>query len=405
MVATEGCFATTDGTATTCRRLPSSRLAQAYLKSPKQMIAARGNSVGRRLVPSGCVSPRFATILAGWYLAACLAFPAPTAAQPLPRGQFYSETGGDSPRPDDGFLVADRPGFGFTSGRNFVRFWSEFQRHGGVPILGYPASRPFEWDGFDVQVFQKSILQWRPDAGARGEAWSMNVFDEFTRRGLDQRLLAEKQVPLPGRFDDQGKSFEQIMQERLALLNGHPALARQFRSVPDSLMLYGLPNSSVQDFGPFYAVRLQRAAFQEWKIDAPGIARIGEVTVVNAGDVAKEFGLIPDWARQPVAPPVPASSQIALFEPGSAESLASPFRVAGDARAFEATVLWELTDAQSGTSSAVALRPPRRAVSGRASNSKCRTRWRLGGARRSPCGAPRAEMSTSALARSASRWS
>ena len=101
-----------------------------------------------------------------------------------------------------------------------------------MPILGYPASRPFEWDGFDVQVFQKSILQSRPDAGARGEAWSMNVFDEFTRRGLDQRLLAEKQVPLPGRFDDQGKSFEQIMQERLALLNGHPALARQVRSVP-----------------------------------------------------------------------------------------------------------------------------------------------------------------------------
>jgi hypothetical protein len=202
------------------------------------------------------------------------------------------------------------------------------------------------WDGFDVQVFQKSILQWRPEAGSQGEAWSMNVFDEFTRRGLDQRLLVEKQVPLPGRFDDPGKSFAQIMQERLALLNGHPALARQFSSVPDSLMLYGLPNSSVQDFGPFYAVRLQRATFQEWKIDAPGIARVGEVTVVNAGDAAKEFGLIPDWARQPVAPPAPASSQVAVFEPGVADSLGSPFRVAGDARAFEATVLWELTDAQ-----------------------------------------------------------
>ncbi|HEY0583616.1 MAG TPA: hypothetical protein VGE94_15640 [Chloroflexota bacterium] len=128
----------------------------------------------------------------------------------LPRGHFYTQAGGDTPRPDDGFLVADRPGFGFTSGRNFVRFWSEFERYGGVAILGYPASRPFVFDGFDVQAFQKGILQWRPDAGPDGRAWAMNVLDEFTRRGLDGRLLAEKQVPLPGRYEDDGKSFDQI---------------------------------------------------------------------------------------------------------------------------------------------------------------------------------------------------
>jgi len=295
-----------------------------------------------RLLATCCV---VALVLTGWppSLAA-----AQTPEVSLPRGHFYAQTGGDTPRPDDGFLVADRPGFGFTSGRNFVRFWSEFERHGGVPILGYPASRPFVWDGFDVQVFQKSILQWRPEAGPRGEAWSMNVFDEFTRRGLDQRLLAEKQIPLPGTFDDTGKPFDQIMRERLGLLHDHPALLQQFWSVPDPLLLYGLPTSSVQDFGPFLAVRMQRAAFQEWKIDVPGIARIGEVTVVNAGDAAKEFGLIPDGARQPVPPPAPPSEQIALFTPGRDQSMQSPFDVAGDARAFEATVLWELTDTASG---------------------------------------------------------
>ena len=266
----------------------------------------------------------------------------------LPRAHFYTQAAGDTPRPDDGFLVADRPGFGFPTGRNVVRFWSEFRRYGGVAVVGYPASRPLVWDGFDVQAFQKGVFQWRPEQGPEGRAWFVNVFDEFTRRGLDGRLLAEKQVPLPGSFDDRGKSFVQITAERLALLDRHPALLRQYRSAPDPVALYGLPNSAVQDLGPFYAVRLQRAAFQEWKVDVPGIARAGQVTVVNAGDVAKEYGLIPGWAAHPVSPPVPASDQVAVYTPGREEGVGSPFTVAGDARAFEATVLWELTEPLRG---------------------------------------------------------
>jgi hypothetical protein len=279
--------------------------------------------------------------------------PGPAAAQSvadwdLPGGHFYTQAGGDTPRPDDGFLAADRPGFGFPTGRNLVRFWSELDRYGGVAIVGYPASRPFVWDGFDVQVFQKGIFQWRPEQGANGRAWFMNVFDEFTRRGLDGRLLAEQQVPLPGSFNDTGKSFEQIMAERLALLDSHPALLRQYWSVPDPLALYGLPNSSVEEFGPFSAVRLQRAAFQEWHVDASGIARAGQVTVVNAGDVAKAYGLVPPSATQPLPPPAPASQQVVAYTPGREESVSSPFTVAGQARAFEATLLWELTDTQHG---------------------------------------------------------
>jgi hypothetical protein len=266
----------------------------------------------------------------------------------LPRAHFYTQAGGDTPRPDDGFLVADRPGFGSPAGRDVVRFWSEFRRDGGVAVVGYPASRPFVWDGFDAQAFQKGVYQWRPDQGPEGRAWFVNVFDELTRRGLDGRLLAEKQVPLPGSFDDRGKPFAQILAERLALLDRHPALVRQYRSVPDPVALYGLPNSAVLDLGPFYAVRLQRAAFQEWKVDAPGIARAGQVTVVNAGDVAKEYGLIPGWAAQPAPPPAPASDQVAVYTPGREEGVGSPLTVAGDARAYEATVLWELTEPQRG---------------------------------------------------------
>jgi hypothetical protein len=264
------------------------------------------------------------------------------ADYPLPNGHFFTQAGGDSPEPDDGFPIVNHVSFGGQE----VRFWDEFRRYGGVAVVGYPASRPFTWDGFHVQVMQKGVFQWRPDAGAGGQAWFMNVFDEFTRHGLDQRLHAEKQVPLPANFDDAGKSFEQITAERIAILDARPAFAAQYRSVPDPLALYGLPTSHIEDFGPFYVVRLQRAAFQEWKIDAPGIARVGEVTVVNGGDVAKEMGLIPRWAAAPLPPPA-ASNQVIVYTPGRGQEVRSPVTVVGDARAFEATVQWELT--QDGT--------------------------------------------------------
>ena len=132
-------------------------------------------------------------------------------------------------------------------------------------------------------------------------------------------------------------------------------------------MLYGLPNSSVQDFGPFYAVLLQRAAFQEWKIDAPGIARVGEVTVVNAGDVAKEFGLIPTRRANRLRRRY-GSSQIALFEPGSADSLASPFPSLVMLAPSKPRFSGSSPTRGAATSSAAALRLPRRAVNGRASN-------------------------------------
>lgn len=266
----------------------------------------------------------------------------------LPHGYFYTQAGGDTADPSDGFPVVNHVSYGFGSdGGQRVRFWDEFQRYGGVAVVGYPASRPFVWDGFNVQVFQKGVFQWRDDEGPRGEAWFMNVFDEFTRHGLDQRLLAEKHVPLPEPFDDQGQTFDQVTAERWALLESRPAFAAQYWRVPDPLALYGLPTSQVQDFGPFYVLRLQRAAFQEWKVDAPGIARAGEVTVLNGGDVAKELGLIPAWTAVPLQPAA-VSEQIVVYTPGQGEAVWSPFTVVGDARAFEATVVWELTDNAHG---------------------------------------------------------
>jgi hypothetical protein len=57
----------------------------------------------------------------------------------------------------------------------------------------------------------------------------------------------------------------------------------------------------VNDYGPFVAVRLQRATFQLWRLPD------GSATVVvgNAGDLAKDMGLWPPAATAPIpsAPP------------------------------------------------------------------------------------------------------
>jgi hypothetical protein len=297
---------------------------------------------------SATLPKTFAAVVLAFAIAAPGNAGAQAADWGLPNGHFYTQAGGDTSTANDGFPVVNHvpPGAG-PGGDQPVRFWDEFQRHGGVAIVGYPASRPFVWDGFHVQAFQKGIFQWRPDQGAGGQAWFMNVFDELTQRGLDDRLLAEKQVPLPSAFDDAGKPYDQVVAGRWAILDTRPAFARQYWSVPDPLALYGLPTSQVQEFDSFHALRLQRAAFQEWKVDMPGVARAGEVTVVNAGDVAKEFGLIPEEVATPLPPPA-AGSDIVVYGPRRGETVTPPFTVSGDARVFEATVVWELTDDATG---------------------------------------------------------
>ena len=64
---------------------------------------------------------------------------------PIPGGHWYSEANGFGFPTQIGYPVFD------TSS---VKLWSEFQRLGGVPVLGYL-----------VQAFQKAILQWHPDSG------------------------------------------------------------------------------------------------------------------------------------------------------------------------------------------------------------------------------------------------
>ena len=53
----------------------------------------------------------------------------------------------------------------------------------------------------------------------------------------------------------------------------------------------------MEDLGPLYAIRTQRAVLQQWKEDTPW-AKAGQVVIANGGDVAREAGLFQQTARQ-----------------------------------------------------------------------------------------------------------
>jgi hypothetical protein len=180
-----------------------------------------------------------------------------------------------------------------------VPFWDQFQRLGGVPTLGYPVSQRFTYKGFVTQAFQKAVLQWQPGRGL----FLLNVFDELHDAGKDDWRLTFRATPrqLDPSFDA-GKNWQEIVRHRLALLKANPAIRERYFSAPDPLLLYGLPTSRVEDMGNHYAIRLQRAVMQQWKVDVPW-AKAGQVTVANGGDIAKEAGLFPREATLPQAPP------------------------------------------------------------------------------------------------------
>ncbi len=210
---------------------------------------------------------------------------------PIPNGHFYTQASGQGNA--FGFQITDEDGANFNS---------EFVRLGGVAHLGYPASERFVFGGFVTQATQKTLLQWRPESG---RVAFVNVFDVFTQRGLDQVLAKTRLIPpTADNSADTGLSWPQVQARHLAILNQNPAIKSRYFADPDPIDDFGLPQGSA-DFGGVFVIRCQRAAFQQWRINT-SFARAGDVTQVNAGDLAKEFGLVPNGA----ATPTPASDQI-----------------------------------------------------------------------------------------------
>jgi hypothetical protein len=229
--------------------------------------------------------------------------------------------GGDTPIPGGRFFPQTANGQGGFSvvNDNQARFWTEYQRLGGSQTVGFPISRRFVYDGFVTQAFQKLVLQWRPEVGI---AYPINVFDELSEAGHDETLLDTRQTPSPlVGFDQAGWTFAQIVANRQALLNANPSLRARYFSVSDPLNVFGLPTSRVEDMGNHYAIRTQRAVFQQWKENVPW-ASAGQVTIANGGSIAQELAWLPDEALIPETLPgapiptiSPTPAPVALWEP------------------------------------------------------------------------------------------
>ncbi len=93
---------------------------------------------------------------------------------PVPRDDRYF--------PETGYRVSLDP------------FWDYFQKRGGVGTFGYPISWEFPLFGFKVQMFQRSVLQLKPD----GSVATMNLLDEglmpYTRINFSTFPAPERQL-------------------------------------------------------------------------------------------------------------------------------------------------------------------------------------------------------------------
>lgn len=212
-------------------------------------------------------------------------------------GYFFGQASGEE---GTGFNISDADNLGF---------WTTFREMGGAEQLGFPVSRRFVWDGRPTQVFQRAVLQYEP---LEKRVVAINVLDVLHQTGRDIWLKTVRSVPphvaMP---DERGKSWDEIVAGRLALLDAQPALRDAYFAAPDPMTVYGLPTSGVEDFGNHYAIRLQRAVFQLWKEDVPW-APAGAVTPALIGEIARDAGLfqtgpqdvtLKDAFKPEVAPP------------------------------------------------------------------------------------------------------
>ena len=216
---------------------------------------------------------------------------------PIANGHFYSEAngqGGGGGQP--GFAVTDDSG---------IPFWSTFSRDGGVAAFGYPISTRFLISSATDQALQKGILQWD-----NGIVSVINVLDVLHDAGLDAVLQSRYFTPPPADTSpDAGLAWPQIVARHQQFLAGNPAIRAAYFAAADPIMLYGLPMSqpTPEANGSVVVVRLQRAVLQQWLTNQPW-ATAGQVTIANAGDIAKTAGLLPASSLTPQAPPAPSTT-------------------------------------------------------------------------------------------------
>ena len=182
-----------------------------------------------------------------------------------------------------------------------ARFWTAFQSLGGQEALGRPISQRFSLDGFLVQAFERGVLQWDPANQATNV---LNTLDVLHQAGYEEWLAAEpRRIPAhQGLPEDAGASFDQVVQNHLAILDNADAGIREaFEGTPNWLARLGLP-IAYADYGDLRVLRAQRGVLRQSVTDG----QVGAVEVVGAGALARDAGLFPTEGLAPTQPRLPA---------------------------------------------------------------------------------------------------
>ncbi|MBV9359727.1 MAG: hypothetical protein JO023_29805 [Chloroflexi bacterium] len=190
-------------------------------------------------------------------------------------GHFYTQGNGFGGGGGLGYTVVDD---------GDAPMWSEYQRLGGVGVLGFPVSNRFLHQGLITQAFQNAVLQWDGT-----ESVPLNTLDELHAHGSDNWLDQARQIP-PAPPDGQPSDA--------SILEPFPDLLNVYNADPDR---YGLP-VSVKDYGQLGSARFQRSTLQVWEQDQP-FAPAGTVIAGAPGELARAAGLWPLDAVTPAAPP------------------------------------------------------------------------------------------------------
>ena len=229
-------------------------------------------------------------------------YPTGKDANGKPTGQFFTQTNGRDPG-------ATPLGFGVRDTTDGPALHSEFERFGGVDELGYPIAQQATFKGFAIQITQRAVLQWVPNAdGTDGQAVRLNVMDELASSGYDDYLHTQLQVPKTfSNEGDEGLSFQEAQDRHLKFLDNNPLTKRAYLETPNAISEYGLP-TAYEEFEDVYVVRTQRAVIQQWKVSRPW-AQAGEITIMGAGELLKDVSLVA--ASEGNVPPV----SVTVFTP------------------------------------------------------------------------------------------
>ncbi len=229
----------------------------------------------------------------------------------IPGGHFFTQGAPASSPAGSGFGVTDDQG---------IPFWSTYQDEGGLLRMGYPLSGRFLRDGLVTQVMQKAVFQWHPDTRF---VEFVNVLDELSYAGHDD-WLEDLLVPPQAAIDETGLDLRQREIGRLALLAASPAIETFFNRTDEPIRLFGLPTSTVVDYGSMEAIRLQRAVLQLWKIETE-FAEPGDVLIANGGQLALRAGLF-----DPAAMTLEAGPEATALEPTAAPTITPTVVPSGD---------------------------------------------------------------------------